>query len=293
MAKIEIKITDEEYYVNKLEECCYILRDAMIDLSLKFPEIITFERYFRELKEYDSIAYIVSLLHKCWCFAHPTYLFDTVPKDISYEGLEKILSKYQPGAKRYGMDVLKEEFDKENSHLLMAYYRAYCKAGEMTLSYGKYMDDLYRPTSKICSAFNISLNRSFIMDSTIKTDKTPKQLKDAFYVFAKDFGCCDPGDENLRIFLSIFDITQSAAEGVIMWTDTGTRSKQASIASIHTIFSTLGVQMNKHTRRVIAQHIVWQNGTITEEQIKARSENQKQKKLREQILKAIAYHTEQ
>ena len=293
MVKLEINIPAEQYYVEILEKCCYKLRDAMIDMSLKCPEISTFERYFKELRDFDSVVYIVGLLHRCWCFAHPAYLFDTVPKDLSYEAMINSLNKYQPGSGSYGMDFLKEELNKKINPLITAYYKAYSKAAEMELCYGDYMEELYHPTSLMCSRFNIKLTNTFTIHSTIQTDKTPQQLKDAFTVFSRDFKCCAYTEENSRIFLSIFDTTYSAAEGTIMWTDTGTKSKQASLASIYTVFSTLGVSMNQHTRAIIAKHIVWQNGSITPEQIKARNGNEKQEKLREAILTAITKKKEQ
>ena len=175
MEQITLTISKEEYYLSKVETFCYDLRNAMIDMSLKFPEISTFERYFRKLEDYDNVVYIIGLLHKCWCFAHPTYLFDTIPKDLSFEGVKNILSKYQSGSKRYGMDELNEEFSKKNTPLLLAYYKAYHKEGEMALCYEDYMESLYFSVEKKCSSYGINLESSFVIRTTIRTDKTPQQ----------------------------------------------------------------------------------------------------------------------
>mgnify|MGYP003296357577 CR=1 FL=1 len=78
-----------------------------------------------------------------------------------------------------------------------------------------------------------------------------------------------------------------------MWEDTGTKSKQASFASIYTIFSTLGVQMNQANRTIIAQHIICAEGAIMESQIKARSDSPKQKSLQDKIWIAINNQKEQ
>lgn len=58
-------ISAEEYYRDRAEYYCYMLRDAMIDLSLKFPELETFQHLLSKINNFDTFIYILSLLHKC------------------------------------------------------------------------------------------------------------------------------------------------------------------------------------------------------------------------------------
>lgn len=285
---VQIDITAEEYYLSKVEECYYKLRDAMIECSLKHPEICTFERFFCKLKQYDSIVYVIGLLHRCWCFANPWYLFNTMPKDLPLDQmLDMVLCKHKSNSPRSGIGTLKEELDKDPTPLLMAYYRAYQKEEWMAMCYQSYMDQLFQITARVCDSFNINLLEGFIISDAIKTDKNPSQLKRAFEVLCK-FQCCAKSESNLQTFLSIFDTTIIASEELIYWIDIGSsRGQSPSIASIYTTFSALGVDMNMHNKTIICKHIANQDGTrIRPEQLKAR-DTPKQNDLREAILGAI------
>lgn len=285
---VNIDISNEEYYLSKVESYCYSLRDAMIDMSLKFPEISSFERYLSKLKEYNSIAYVMELLHKCWCFANPYYLFNSMPKDLSNEEMyNMILSKYKKGSVREGCGVLEEELDKEHNILLDAYYHAYQRAGQMTLAYNSYINNLYEIAEMICKNKGITLANGFIISTTIQTDKTPDQLRTVFYAVASEYNCCSANEDNCRIFLSIFDVTICTPEGSIVWFDTGSsKGNEPSIASIYTIFSSLGVEMNMNNKAIISKHFTYQNGEIKPEQLKAR-QTSKQERVREIVKEAL------
>lgn len=285
---IKIDITAEEYYLSKVEECCYKLRDALIECSLKYPEINTIERYLCKLEKYDSVVYVIGLLHRCWCFANPGYLFNPMPKDLSLDQmLDMAMSKYNSNSPRYKIGTLKEELNKESTPLISAYYRAYQHSEWMAMCYQSYMDELFQLVARVCDSFNINLSEGFIISDTIKNDKNPSQLKRAFEVLCKS-QCCTKSESNLRSFLSIFDSTIIAPEEPIYWIDIGSsRGQSPSIASIYTTFSALGVDMNMHNKTIICKHIVNQDGTrISPEQLKARA-TPKQNELREAILGAI------
>lgn len=288
MAQVNINISEEEYYLSKVESCCYDLRNAMIDLSLKFPEISTFERYMLKLKSVNDIVYIMGLLHRCWCFANPRYLFDAMPKDIpDIQLIDILLSKYQPEGVRKGVGVLKEELDRKNNILIMAWYRAYQQNGKVSVAFTTYMEQLYSLACKVCYSKDIRLQNGFVVSDTIEATLPVDKLVKAFYVFSQQFGCCDASEDNRLTFLSIFDHAVCASPRPIEWLDLGSsRGREPSLASIHTIFSTLNVDMTANARRIICKHIIWQNGAISPEQIKARK-TPKQEILREAILEAI------
>ena len=268
---INYDISRDKYFVSKVEDCCYKLRDAMIDVSLKFPEISTFEHYLKEIKDYDDIVYILGLLHKCWCFAHPDFLFNAVPKNLSADEILQKLSVYQSDSPRGKSNILKEELDKKHNHLLIAYYRAYQEAGKMTLCYGEYMDRLYKIVSDLICRSGIEINNNFTFIPGIKTDKTPEQLERVFYVFSRQFNCCDDSEHNLRIFISMFNTSISAPNGAIDWHDIGSgKNKSPSIAAIYTIFNAIDVEMNLHNKTIICKYFKWPNGKLTPDQIKSR-----------------------
>lgn len=279
-----IQIPQEHYNVSRLEDYCYMLRNAMIDMSLKFPYISTFERYLNEITKEESIIYIVDLLHECWCFAHPYYLFNKGQKD---DNILTFLTKYRRGELRNGMGVIKEELDKKISPLLIAYHKVYQNAGKMTQCYGDYMDDLYNVVRIHCNRLNIVLKDDFTIIYTIETDKSPEQLKKVFQVFSSQFNCCENNDSNLQVFISMFSTAISVREGTILWTDIGSsKGKEPSLASIDTVFRSLGIEMNSHNKNIICKYITWANGSITPEQIKPRK-NDKQEKLKEAILQSL------
>ena len=278
---IKIDITEEEYFLSKAEEYCYTLRDAMIDMSLKFPEIATFERCLNKIKTYGNIAYIMRLLHRCWCFAYPKYLLDAVPKDIPFDKmLDMMLSKYRSPSMH---SVITEELNKNIHPLIMAYYKAYIENGKMTMYYGTYMDSLYNIAKNVCSQHSITLAEGFIISATIKTDKTTAQLSRVFDVISKRFKFCPDNADCRRIFISIFDSSVSAPDGIIPWMDFGSsKGREPSLASIYTTFDALGVDMSYSNKATICKYFTWQNGEIMPEQIKSRK-NTKQNKLREAI----------
>lgn len=288
MKQVIINISEEEYYLSKIESCCYDLRNAMIDLSLKFPEISTFERYMFKLKSVNNIVYIMGLLHRCWCFANPRYLFDAMPKDIpDTQLIATLLSKYQPEGVRKGVGVLKEELDRKNNFLIMAWYKAYQQNGKVAVAFTDYMEQLYSLASKICYSKDIRLQNGFVVSDTIETLIPVDKLVKVFDVISKQFKCCSASEDNKQTFLSIFNSTICASPQPIKWTDMGSsRGKVPSLASIYTIFDALKVNMTAKAKRIICKHIIWQHGEITPDQIKARTTS-KQEKLRNALLKAI------
>ena len=61
-----INITNEEYFLEKAENYCYRLRDAIIDMTLKLPSIDTIERYLLKLEKEESIVHLYpQSLKKC------------------------------------------------------------------------------------------------------------------------------------------------------------------------------------------------------------------------------------
>jgi hypothetical protein len=61
------------------------------------------------------------------------------------------------------------------------------------------------------------------------------------------------------------------------------KNRQFSIASIYTIFKTLGIEMNRHNREVICKFITRPDGkSLKQEQIKSRT-TEKQDRLKEAL----------
>ena len=179
-----INITNEEYFLEKAENYCYRLRDAIIDMTLKLPSIDTIERYLLKLEKEESIVYILGLLHECWCYANPVYLMDAVPEELSSsqkDYVERVESMYY-------RTILKEETNKPISPLILDYCKARTKKHELdicSLSYSSYMNSLFNITKNICRKIDLEIVDGFIISATIKTDKSPEQLKKAFYVVAE------------------------------------------------------------------------------------------------------------
>lgn len=280
---MNIQISSEHFIVSKLEEYCYILRDAMIDMSLKYPEISTFERYLSEIKQEDSIIYIVGLLHKCWCLAHPYFLFNTVQENNVLD----YLTKYSKGTPNSGVDIPKEAFNKKPTPLLIRHFRKKNKERKMLLNYKEYLDNLYEVTNIQCERFKIKLRDNFTIIAVLETKKSSEQLKNVFEIFSKQFNCCEYNENNLQVFISMFSTTPSRTENTILWTDIGSEiSKEPSLASIDTIFRSLGIKMNSYNKSIICKYITWKYGNIKPEQIKPRS-NEKQNDLKNKILDSL------
>lgn len=286
-----VTLSAEEFYVSKIESLSYQLRDAILDLSLKFPELNTFERYILRLNDYESFIYIISLLHKCWCLIYPNYLFNTVPKDLSTDSvLDMFLAAESVKESLIAKIKIKEEVYKDFNPLFINYYKAYQQAGTIKTYFSKYIADLYKIFNSCADKWGIQLNDNFTISDSLKTKYTASQLKSVFKIISKDYSCCEDNERNLRIFLSMFNSINISPEGTIQWQEKSTsRSKEPSLASLYTLFHSLGIDMNLHNRIVICKFFTWANGSIKEDQIKSRiSELGKQKNLSEAIKKALS-----
>lgn len=286
-----VTLSAEEFYVSKIESLSYQLRDAILDLSLKFPELNTFERYIMRLNDYESFIYIISLLHKCWCLVYPDYLFSNVPKDLQTNSVtDMTLANESVKSSLIAKIKIKEEVYKDFNPLFINYYRSYQQAGTIRTYFSKYIADLYKIFNLCAYKWGIQLNDNFTISYSLKTDCTSPQLKSVFKIVSQDYRCCDDNDRNLRIFLSMFNSINTSPEGTIQWQEkSNSRSKEPSLASLYTLFHSLDIDMNLHNRIVICKFFTWANGSIKADQIKSRiSELGKQKNLSEAIKKALS-----
>lgn len=285
MVQVNINISHEEYYVSKLEECCYKLRDAMIDISLKFPELDTFENYFYKLKDFTSFLYISKLLHRCWCLAYPDYLFNTLHGDIS--GVENLESLSRTWNKS---DTLMNVLMNKPAHPLeMEYYKKYTKQHTtVTHFYVDYMDKLFDIFKSACDEEGINIGQGFIIEECLHTSATPAQLEEAFKIFSKQHGCCDDSRENLNTFLSLFDCTPTLPEGTISWKNIGSaNNKEFFIGSIYAVFKAVGVDMKITNKRIICEHILVNSKKIDPGTLKFRKDSALQKTLISDIESAM------
>lgn len=290
--KSELKNYDFDEYIRvQLEYYIYKFRDAMLNFSLEFPELSTMEWYCSRLKKYDTFIYCVGLLHKCWCYAHPDYLFNTLSKKLPDEDLlEMVLNKYQPDSKYYKVERLQKEFSKEFSSLLISYYRSFQRLGIIAENYGSYIKSLYEILKSVARRWDIDLNDNFTISYYIKTEKTPQQLEKAFEIISNQFKCCDYTPRNLRTFMSIFETTISEPENRIYWKDKSTsRNKEDCISSLWIFFKALNVDMNIHEKNIICKYFMWGKEAIKPEQLRDRRKNNKDhdKPIKENRLTAI------
>jgi len=279
-------ISNQEFYLSKIEDYCYSLQTAIIEMSLNLPDVSTFARYLGKLTDTGDISYTLALLHRCWCFVNPRYLLDTTLKNKSQEELlDIVMSKFSTNTNIFPQEI----YNKSLNPLALAFYRRSQEDhGEAQMAYAQYMDSLYQVVHNIVGD-RLALQPGFTLRSTINTNLTTEQLTRVFKVISSQpFHCCNDTEENLRNFLSIFDQTPSASTGLIEWTEYAyERTKMPSVASIYTTFNTIGVPMSMANKNIIGHHFSWKNQVVTADQIKSRLSDKKRSVLETALRDAI------
>lgn len=244
----------EEQYVMRLEDLCFSLRCAIVDLSLKFPDLTTFERYLSRLSNTYDLIYIVGLLHRCWVYIYPFCLFDRPMKsrlDIE-AALDQALCKYSREG-IHGYDFVKEEMEKHNFTILDT-IREIQKPeviNKRKSAYREYMKGLYNITNAVCEKKHIRLNEDFTLQEALTTKLTPEQIRAVFDVIVKN-GKMSSNEDTRSTFMSIFDSTINVTEGKILWLDVA-KSHTPNYSTLYVLFKTMGVEMTNFNKAVICK----------------------------------------
>ncbi len=277
-----------DIYLLRTEELCYALRDAMIDFSLKCPDLSSFERYLGLLTNEEDLQYIIKLLHECWLFVNPYYLFNGLPKNLPQEELiELALSKYGSPEAR-GFDYLKEANTPNFNPLLLAYYQSYNDEPKYQLAYEDYMKELFLLTKNICGAKGLTVCEGFVIDYYLTCNISyPKQ--ESVYNMAVGDELFDDTKDNRHTFLSLFRTSPEEPKGQIRWMVKNEKNERPSYATLYVFFEAIGVDM--HSRRekeVICKHFLDCSGQpIKVEQLKRREPSHELQKLAEKVKQAL------
>lgn len=250
----------ENYHVSSLELHCTTLRKTIIQDELGLPSINSFKYHFSHLEKLESIEYILMLLHECWTLVYPDYLFDSELKDESQEDLlKKSLSKYSDN---YNNDkdcssnnckyAFTEDFNSPYKIIISsAYYRKMAENKNITV-YREYLQDLYGILKDICKANNCLLRNSFISSVCLDISLSRTKLDllfDALATGSKKYLSNDK--ETKQTFLSLFKNTLLGRSQKIQWLDVNLKNDKPAISSLYTLFSSIGVNMDKSNKKII------------------------------------------
>ena len=286
VAKIENQMLREEVtYVQKLEDYCLMLRNAVLDLNLKLPPIVSFERYLTKIADISNVLYVMELLHECWIFLHPDFLFQR-------------LTKVEMSPDKISVDqMLNLVFDDSNvavidrndfNPLKIEHAKAiYSLSARLKSSYGDYMENLLSICKRVCQSFNIVLSENFTTSISLTSHKelSVAQIDSVFTVMA-DEGLMTNTTETRAAFRAMFDNVLTAVETRIEWLDKA-KNKSPNYASLYVMFDALGVEMSTSNKDIICRVFTTPNGGINPNQIKVRDESKELNELRNKVKNAL------
>ena len=283
--EIDVKTQiQNEIYVLRAEELCYALRDAIIDFTLKYPSHSTFERYLGLITDEGDLKYIIKLLHECWIFANPYYLFNGDPKDLSAEEMiERALSRYSNG-----FDYLKEAFTPGINHLWIEHYNNYVKSPEKGHAYEDYLKELFRLTENICQARDIKLREGFVIDNDLGCNISYSE-QDRVYDMAVENKLFDDTKDNRHTFFSLFPTSPEEPRGQIRWMVKNEKKEGPSYASLYVFLESIGVNMHSRLEKeVICKNFLNYKGEPIEvDKLKYREPNHKLQDLVQKVKQAL------
>lgn len=266
-------------YVSRLEDLCFNLKNAIIDLNLKFPCLVSFERYLLKLTDTNDLLYIMELLHQCWVYVHPNYLFDR-PVKVSFntEAYLDYVWKNSKAKDSRSFSFINNEVNRNNfTALELLYVKAYSNVQpKLEMVFRKYFDGLWEISNSVCESKQIKLAKDFTVQIALITKLTPVQIDAVFNVIIAN-GKIKSSNENRIIFKAMFDTTINVAEGKILWLDRA-KSKSPNYASLYLLFRTMGIKMEKHEKAIICRffQVVDEDGTeisIDPSKLKSRKSN--------------------
>lgn len=260
----------KDQIIYKLEDLCTMLNSAILHFNLNFPPVGTFERYLRRITDIDDLFHIMKILHQSWLYIHPYYLFERPLKDKLNQDviLDTVLSNYEDGPKyNYNADA-----DRHNiNELTLLHAKKYAqKSDKLKAAYGTYIYNLYIISKDVCNKFSIKLNDNFTISYTLisTNNLTMAQIDNVFKVVADD-GMMYNDQDTAATFRALFESSVIVPEHKIVWLDT-TKGHSPNYASLYTMFSTMGVEMDRYNRSVICHAFETPCGKIEDKQLKTR-----------------------
>lgn len=272
--EVQANASKEDIYLFKVEDYCNSIRNAIIGCPLKLPEISSFEFYLPKLKEQANIEYILGLLHNCWRLTHPDTMFNAPLKDEDpTKMLDKSLSKYTGGySTQY--DMVPEELNTPINIIIASFYYRKAKKNEMLNFFREYIKELHKKTKRIYEKWGLTVSDTFIPVRCLEVELSKEQLLSLFNAIASE-GFMNNDEDTKHTFLSLFSNTLHTADKKIIWHDINKKNNQPSIASLYTMFSAMGVDMNSHNKTIICKLFNDANNEpILPENLKPRKESQ-------------------
>lgn len=254
--EMQANASKEDIYLFKIEDYCNSIRNAIIDCTLKLPDISSFKFYLSKLKEQANIEYILDLLHNCWLLVHPDKMFDAVHKDGDpIEMLDKSLSKYTGNhLTKYEdpYDMVSEELDAPMNIAIASFYYRKVQDNNMLHFFREYIDELHKKTKIIYENCGLTVSDNFVPVRCLKVELSREQLHSLFQAVASE-GFMSNNEATRHTFLSLFSNTLHTADEKIIWHDINNKNNRPSIASLYTMFSAMGVDMNIHNKTIICR----------------------------------------
>lgn len=275
--EVQGNASKEDIYLFRLEDYCNSLRGAIINSTLNLPSMSSFRFYFFKLKELSNIEYILGLLHECWVLLHPTMMFNSIYKDSDpIKILENSLCKYSDNKSACydnSYDIVSEELNSSTNIIIAsAYFRKIQESKDLSL-FCEYLDELYKMVKSSCKNNEISIEQGFIPVSCLKVRLNRNQLQLIFERIAAE-GFMANDDATKHSFLSLFSNTLHTTAKKIIWLDVNKKNNQPSVASLYTMFSALGVDMNIHSKEIICRLFNdANNNPISPESLKPRKDS--------------------
>ena len=279
MHELEFRVSNlwSAQIIYRLEDLCTMLKSAILDFNLKLPPLVSFERYLRKLTNIDDVFYVMEMLHQCWVYVHPLYLFDRPTKDLmsQSEMLNWAFNRYRGKNPDRNYDFINQEVNRGNiNELTLLFNKAYNHLeSRQQAAYGSYMKGLEEISRSVCRSFDMELGSGFTICYvlTSKLELTRTQIDNVFAAVAK-IGKMNNNEETAAAFRSLFSQTISAVEQKIQWLDVA-KSHKPNYASLYVLFKTMGVEMNRFHRTIICRVFTSPQGAIDPDQLKSRETN--------------------
>ncbi len=278
-------VSKEDLYVFRLEDYCSSLRNGIINANLTLPSISSFKFYFSKLQKVGNIEYVLELLHECWLLAYPDNMFNSAYKDTDpIKILDSSLSKYDNKDSSYGdssYDVVSEELNTSiNITIAQIYYHNACKNKDQLHLYREYIDKLYTAINSIFHSDEITIEKGFIPVCCLKTTLNRDQQLSLFKAISSE-GFMVNDKMTQYSFLSLFSNTLHTSDKKIIWLDINKKNHQPTIASLYTMFSAIGVEMNTHNKSIICKLFIdANNNPISPESLKPRNESESLRRIK-------------
>lgn len=247
-----------------LENRCREIQNAIESLAQSLPSQISFIREFRQLENRGDVSSILELLHTCWCWANPLFLFDKPSKD--FENLDEMFRTIRNGDP--------SDFGRDDWTLgMMKHYKVSVQQPYLFRNYNTYLNNLYFAITPHCQELGLQLRNDFTFSIGLPTNLTTTQLNALFDVAVSETLVWEKDREK---WLSLFNNTITATSGPIEWRDISKTRDQdhnhiPGYASLYTFIKCAVGTINKDILAVVSQRFVDCHGKpIASDKIKSR-----------------------